>query len=475
MNSVICIFVFFCLAGSYVQAQDSGTLFKWEQRMRNFMLDRAHNYGGTHYNRGLFREHINEMSPEHNLDLITYRFSLLEDYRWELAQNAYRLSLGSLNATDFAIENAVKSRIPINDRNQISIEGHHEENIRANRFLFYLGYKRSLGDGHHLGFRHTLTREKADLDATIFYRYGSYTDGMLEVDVTFLDWGSDVVQRLAEDSRNKWNKSYEITHQYENAPELFTLRLTTPQQGRFKAELLGGLQSYSRKRVEVHADTARFVDEEWAHYAGALVEYRHPHFTVGLTYKRTFSKLRRQPVQSSNYELDFGNRQITNQFGFYGVGRLGSFRLEQWLWYGSDFDRLQGQKVPGSLKNNGFERIPFDYHEEPITVKSRLFYDPVQRGITTGLEFHAEYSRPQGDKASNGVRSYDFRRTFGIVRDYNARLTYTIGYQFGPHFYFLGGISYDLDGDDQTGRGTQKTIGDPTWFDGGFGRLSISW
>jgi hypothetical protein len=104
-----------------------------------------------------------------------------------------------------------------------------------------------------------------------------------------------------------------------------------------------------------------------------------------------------------------------------------------------------------------------------------VFYDPVDTGLRTGLEFYTEYSRPQGEKAPNGVRSFEFRRTYSIVRDYDARFTYSIGYRFSPYFYLLAGISYDLDGDTQTGRGTEKVIGDPTWFDGGFGRLSISW
>jgi hypothetical protein len=477
LSSILAVAVLFTVSHQ-AHGQDStstATLLKWEQRIQNFMLDRSHNYGGTHFNHGLFREHMSALTPEHNLDLVTYRFTPIEDYQWQISQNVYQLSMGSLNATDFAITNTIKSHLSFNNKNRLSIEGYHAENIRTDRLLFHLGYKHNITGKHHVGMRHTLSQKKYDLDATFFYRYGNFRDGMVEVDFTLMDWGSNVVQQLAEDSRNKWNKRYEITHQYQNSPELISLRAVSPQANKLKGELMAGLQTYSRKRVEIHADTSQFIDEEWAHYVGALVEYNHPQFTVGLTYQRTFSKLRRDPIASSNYDLDFSNWQITNQLGLYATGRIRSFRLEQWLWYGSDFDRLQGQKVPGSLKNNGFERIPFDYHEEPITVKSRLFYDPVQRGITTGLEFHAEYSRPQGDKASNGVRSYDFRRTFGIVRDYNARLTYTIGYQFGPHFYFLGGISYDLDGDDQTGRGTQKTIGDPTWFDGGFGRLSISW
>ncbi|WP_445664792.1 hypothetical protein [Fodinibius sp. AD559] len=477
---ILSVFVFIFQLSPFHTAngQDStstATLLGWEQRIRNFMLDRSHNHGGTHFNRGLFREHLNEMSPEHNLDLITYRYTLFQDYDFEQAQNAYRMSTGSLNATDFAVENTIKSDLTINSKNQISINGYHAENIRANRFLFHLGYTRNLTGKHYLGVSHTLSQVKADLDATFFYRYGNFDDGMVEVSASILDWGSNIVQDLAKDSRNKWNKRYEVTHQYSNSPELFSVKYTSSQSNRFKVELMGGLQTYSRKRVEVHADTSNYIDEEWAHYLGGLVEYDHPLFTVGLTYQRTFSKLKRKPTLNSNYDLNFSNWQITNQLGLYATGRIKSFVLEQWLGYGHDIDRLQGEKVPGDLRRHRFERVPFDYLENPISVKSRVFYDPAKAGLRTGLEFHAECSRPQGEKASNGVRSFDFRRTYSIVRDYNARFTYSIGYRFSPHFYLLAGISYDIDKDQQSGRGTPKAIGDTTWFDGGFGRLSISW
>lgn len=469
------ISIFYLIPDVYGQDSTStATLLQWEQRIQNFMLDRSHNYGGTHFSRGLFREHINEMSPEHTIDLMTYRFTLIEDYQWENIQSAYRLSMGSLNATNFAIENSIKNNISINDKNRVSIEGYHAENLRANRFLFHLGYEHKIFGKHHVGVRHTLTKEKSDLDATFFYRYGHFENGMIEVSFTAMDWASNVVQRLAKNSRNEWNQRYEVTHQYSEHPELLSVKLVSPQSYRFKTEFFGGVQTYSRKRVEVHADTSQFIDEEWAHYLGGLLEYNHPHYTIGVTYQRTFSKLRRVPTADSSYDLNFANRQVTNQLGVYMVGRLRSFRLEHWMWYGYDHDRLQGEKVPGDLQRRGFERVPFDYQEEPLKIKSRLWYDPVAKGLKTGLEFHAEYSRPQGKKI-NGVVGYDFRRTYSIVRDYNARLTYTVGYRFLSNFYLLAGISYDLDGDKQSGRGTPKISGDPTWFDGAFGRFSISW
>lgn len=439
------------------------------------MLDRSHNYGGTHFNRGLFRDHLVEMSPEHEIDLMTYRFTIVDDYEWEMAPQAYRLSMGSLNATNFAIENIIKSDISINASNEIEIEGYQAENIRANRLLFNLGYQHTLAGRHHIGARHTLTEEKSDLDATFFYRYGNFQKGMLELDFTVMDWAGNVVQDLAADSRNRYNKRYETTHHYSNSPELLSIKFVSPEIANLKAEFVGGVQTFSRKTVTQHADSMNFIDREWAHYLGGMFEYSRSHFTVGVTFQRTFSKLKRRPAPNSNYDLNFGNWQVTNTFGLFATGRLSFLRLEQWIWYGRNIDRLQGPKVPADLRPPQEARIPFNYVEKPLKLKSRLLYDPDVSGFKTGLEFHAEYVHPQGEKASNGVRNYDFRRVYNIIKDYNQRLTYTIGYRFSPHFYLLAGISYDLDKDKQSGIGLPKVTGTPTWFDGGFGRFTISW
>ncbi|NIT57276.1 MAG: hypothetical protein GWN00_13890, partial [Aliifodinibius sp.] len=87
--------------------------------------------------------------------------------------------------------------INIDSKNIISIDGYHAENIRTNRFLFHLGYTRNLIGKHYLGVSHTLSQYKADLDATFFYRYGNFDDGMVKVSASILDWGSNVVQDLA--------------------------------------------------------------------------------------------------------------------------------------------------------------------------------------------------------------------------------------------------------------------------------------
>lgn len=451
------------------------TLLAWEQRIRNFMLDRSHDYGGTNYNRGLFREHINEMSAEHEIDLMTYRYTLIDDYSWIKADHAYRVSMGSLNATNFAIENWIKDDFNFNKRNKLSINGYQTQNIRADRFLFYLGYDHKFAGKNHIGVQHTLSDEKADLDANFYYRYGNFTNGMMEFDVTLMDWASNIIEGLADNSRNKYNQRYDVTHKYFKWPKLFSLKLISPKSKHLKAELVAGLQTKSRKKVDNHPDTLQYIDQEWAHYAGALVEYSNEYFTAGLTFRRTFSKLKRDPIRTSNYDLKFGNWQIENSAGFYAATRIHKFRLEQWIWYEYNIDRLQGEKVPGDLLARRFKRIPFHYHEKRLKIKSRLLYDPVHSGFKTGLEFHADYIYPQDKAASNGVKSFTFRQAYPIVRNRSDRLTYTIGYRFNEKFYLLAGFSYDLDKDKQSGIGLPRATGTPTWFDGGFGRLSISW
>jgi len=418
------------------------------------------------------------MSPEHGIDLLTYRFTLADDYNWQTSTEAYRLSFGSLNAKDFAVENKIKSTYEIDGRNDFKIDGTHEENLRATRFFFELGYEHHFEGNHHVGGKHTFTNDKSDLDLTAYYRYGSFDKGMIYAGITFLDWTGNVVQGLADDSDNRYNDTYDLTFQYEKSPKLLNLKLVSPEIGNFRGEVLAGLQTYTQKLVNPTGDSLDFRDEEWAHYLGALVEYSYSKGIIGVTYQRRFSKLRRSPAQGSEFEENFNNWQFSDRGGFFATGRVGNFQLEQWLWLERNVDRLQGERVPDNLAPAYLpnERRPFNFIEHRLKLKSRLLYGSLKKGLQTGIEFHADYRYPQGEKApGNGVRNFDFRNVYPIVRNRNERMTLTIGYRVNKNFYLLGGISYDLDKDKQSGIGLPRITGTPTWFDGGFGRISLSW
>ncbi|MDZ7757056.1 hypothetical protein [Rhodohalobacter sp.] len=477
---VLLIFLAWLSIPSNVSAQQSNgfaTLMEWEQRTLNYMLDRSHNYGGTLYNRGLFRENINLMSPEHEIDLLTYRYTPGDNYNWYMADQAYRLSVGSLNATDFFIENKIKFNYEFNDKHKLLVDGAHEEKLRANRFLFRLGYEYKLKQDHTLGAEHTLSNSKSDLDLTLFYRYGNFENGMMQAGVTYLDWGANVVQSLAEGSANQWNDRYKTVYQYKQRPLLFNLKLISPTIKNFRAELLAGIQTYSEKEVSsTEVDNQNYWDEEWAHYVGAMVQYFHPIGVAGFTYQRRFSKLRRQPLPGSEFENDFYTRQFSDSGGFFITGNYQKFSVEQWMWLERIVDQLQGETVPDDISPNYLEdvRRPFDFEEYRLKMKSRLLYGSTERGVQLGLEFHADYRYLQGEEdPSTGIRDYNFRRAYPIVRERSDRITFTIGYRINPNVYFLAGVSYDVDGDRESGIGWPRQ--DTTRFDGGFGRLSVEW
>lgn len=457
----------FPVSGMAQQSTQHVTLFGWEQRIRLFMLDRSHNFDGTHFNRGLFRENIRLLTPEHELDLMTYRFNLMDDYEWQLTENGFKTLMGSLNATDFATESYLKATHEFGDNHTVMIDGIQEENFRTSRFMVNLGYEYSFSGNHSVGFSHTVNKEKGDLDLSAYYRYGSFSNGMIKVGATLLDWGFNVTQRLARESENEYN-DYEFTAQYQKKPELFSVELVSPQAGNFRGELMAGLQTHLRKTVTPE-DTLRFIDDEWAHYLGGLVEFQNHFITTGITYQRTFSKLMREPEPGSDYDPTFGNWQISNRYGFFAVsGITKNIRLEHWIWYEYNTDRLQGPVIPQDLR-------AFDYVEKRVKIKSRAFYDPSEKGLRTGIEFHADYRYPQGEKGNNRVRNRDYRLVYQNVRNVNERMTFTIGYRFSPNFYVVGGISYDLDMDKISGFGVPRITGESTWFDGGFGRMYISW
>ncbi|WP_141691554.1 hypothetical protein [Rhodohalobacter halophilus] len=459
------------------QSSGFATLIEWEQRTLNFMLDRSHNFGATHYNRGLFRRTINPMSPEHEIDLLTYRYTYLDDYRWHTADQAYRLSVGSLNATNFAIENKIKMNYRPGDRHLVKVDGFHEENLRTDRFLFRLGYEYQLKNRHQIGAEHTLSRDKSDLDITLYYKYGDIENGMIYAGFTWMDWGAGVVQDLAEGSDNEWNDRYELVYEYGKHPFLYNIKIVSPEIGNFKAEILAGIQTKLEKEVRSTSDPGQiFSDEEWAHYLGALAQYSHPFGLIGVTYQRRFSKLIRQPVPGSDFIEDFSNRQYSDRGGFFVTGTYRNFSAEQWMWLERNVDSLQGETVPGDLAPNysNVGRQPFHFVEQRLKMKSRILYGSDRKGIQLGLEFHADYRYPEGDPhPDNGVRNLDFRRVYPTVRNRNDRLTFTIGYRVNEKFHFLAGVSYDIDQDKQSGIGYPREPG--SRFDGGFGRLSVEW
>src|SRR5690606_7387352 len=117
----------------------------------------------------------------------------------------------------------------------------------------------------------------------------------------------------------------------------------------------------------------------------------------------------------------------------------------------------------------------FDFKEHRYKNKTSINVDWFDRRLTTTVSFLLDNRYLDMPVAANGVRGFEFRRLYPIVRDRGERLTFSITFVLGNTFHFTGGASYDLDGDIQSGYGNTKAIPSKTNFDGGFMRMMLVW
>lgn len=457
-------------------AASKATLKGWADRQNLFIKDRAHNYGGYYYDRGLFRWYTPPMDTEYQTDQFTLRPTLFEDYRWHQADNGYRTAFGSVNTPDFALIGFLKNRVSVSEKGDLFINAVQQEDYRAQRVLVTLGYNHAFGDLHTVGFSHTLSQRKTDIDASFFYRYGNSEHGSVTAEVTFLDWFNNIASDLALHRKS----DFEIRHVYSKKPFLYSLFLESPQIGPLRGEAVVAFQPRSTAKVNrVDLPDEDYILDDWVNYQAALLEFDRDGFSAGLIYQRQFAKMKRQPAENSNFELDYGNRQVQQRGGLYLSYRWKSFGLEQWFWIERNRDQQFDNNPPAYRAQDprAGNRYPFDFEEIHRWNKTRIFYDPAERGITIYLEHNGDWRDLGGDPGDTeefdalNYRTYYFNH---IMRR-NERLTLSLGYRFSERFHFLMGASLDLDGDVINGFDQRRDEGVVSRFDGGFARVYLTW
>jgi hypothetical protein len=476
-------FVIFSFQGylNVVEAQHRATLKGWESNLRLTIKDRSNNFGGFYYDRGLFRPVTQEMSPEYDLDIFTYRFGYFEDFEWHISDNGFRSTVGSLNTPVFAVQSEFKSRLSTSDSGSFTIVAYQQEDLRAKRGLFFLGYTHQLGQLHRVGISHTLGQQKTDLDAAFSYIFGTEETGWITAEVSLLNWANNFVSELSTERQSE----FEIRHTYSRKPYLFTLRLESPQIWIFRGEAVASFQPRSAAEVsrrDFHGEN--FLLEDWVNYQGALLEARYPGGTAGIIYQRTFARMEREPAPGSDYELDYGNRQVQQRVGLYLTYKWRTFGIEQWFWiernrdqqFDENPDAYAAQDLNVRFYDTRPERYPFDFNEMRRFNKTRLFYEPKGRLLSIFLEYNGDWRTPAFDGQSSTVRAISYRNYYpNHIVARNERLTLGVGFAFSEHANLTLGVSLDLDHDLYNGWGNKRPDASPAYFDGGFGRLQITW
>lgn len=464
-------FILASLSGK-IYAQDyppsHATLRGWTNEIQRVIYNREAHFGGRFYQHGLFRFFTREMDYEYEMDIATINPTPLDTYDFWSSDNALQSSFGSLNYQRFVVKTKFRSIIPLKNSSYVRLQGIQEQNLRTDNFFFYPGYYRKLGTFHTVGMRHTLSRYKADLDASFYYRLGNNSSGFIEAGASILDWPNNIVHTLITNS----DRDYEVKQKYTRQPFLFSLQAESPKHPFLRAELSAGIQTESKAQV-VRAATpdSSFTNREQVHYLGGLIEYFQPTFTAGLIYQREFTKMSRYPDDpSSQYSLNFGNREIMNRLGSY-ITKLfwGRLRVEQWTWYEYNRDRLWGSSVPEGW-------LPFHFRENRLRMKSMLLYRRPDKGFQGGFELNLDHRYVLGEE-SGGTINLDFRRNYpDQVSGNNQRISLKFGYHNAERINFMVGVSYDLDGDLTSGWGTPSpNRNEPSRFDGGFAQMTFRW
>ena len=461
------------------------TLFGWEEETRLMIMNRYHNYGGIFYDRGLFRFTTPPFTKEHDINLISYNFTPIEEHGWYYGDgNSFRTFMGSFNLGQFLHGAEIRNEIELTDRITFPLQMIRRYDMRADRVLMLLSFDYELTDDHRIGFSHTLNEQKPDLDATVYYQYGSMRDGGIQVELTALDWANNSAYNLGQ----KRGTEIPELRTYDVKPYMIGFRGNQPLPGHLRIEAAAGLQTpliaIAESMPHQHPGDS-FRDREVARYGAVMLEYARPRLTAGLTLRHTFARFSRNragdlPEEELLVPVSYGNRQIQNSLGAFLGLRQGSLYMQNWIWRNYNLDVQWDSHREEEM--HGIEVYPFDFREFRWQMQFRAGYNPDQPGFTISLEFSSDYRHPTenyriedqltgGFLESRGLPYREFYPTTLGLR--NERLTLQFGYRFTDRSYLILGASMDLDGDKMGGYWDRIERDVHSWFDGGFGRFVL--
>lgn len=448
-----------------------GTLFGWEHQVRIMILDQYNGYGGPEYDRGLFRHTTMDMNTEHDIDLRTYDFSPFDHYSWYYhTDEGFRTYFGSLDLGAFTVKSETVNSVDLGSGFTLPLYFQKNFDRRQDRALMITGMKYEIANHHRIGFGHTITEHKADLDATFYYQLGRHETGFIRLDATFLDWANRFIIALSE----KRERGYRHRREYLIQPYYFSISAATPVWNHLRAEMMGGIVTLSEfESGEYKTPLENVINRNQANYSGLLVEYARNSVTAGLTWQHTFSRFSRISVheEATDY-VDYGNRQNQQTIGAYASLRWRNLHFQNWI------SRTYFRDTQYDIYERPRFEYPFDYEEHRYFFKNRLKYRPASRGVITGLEYNADYRdmfhsfyNPFLDLIMDG---YDYRIYYdNQVKPRKERLTFIAGYQFTRQTFIIGCLSLEITRNPESGSGV--TIGESKHFDGGFARLVIIW
>ncbi len=420
------------------------TLRGWEDGARVNIFDRNGSYFGRLSDCGILQRFNVLEDEEYALDIVSFGFSLSEDYEWYTRRRGARWSGGSINYINLVQATEIAGSIPLAETWDFDILFNQESTMQAERSLVRTIFRKSFADGEVTGFLTgwlKSTKEEMDLELGLTFTPGHSS---VTVAVGALDPFSDFIYQVLTVGPKHAPQSLDFVK------HPFTVRLAAdvPLGRQFRSEVYGLIMSPTELVVTEQADTlGSFRQNERYGYAGALLEWTpSPNSAVGTFATFVKGGMDRYSLDQSPPADTFDLTEITGRIGVYGMQRIsGKLLLDVHIarvW------RLENRLFP---EVSGTSDI--DYEDRTWIGRGSVTYR-AQNGFRgeVGLDFDSR----------NVIRDANVQ---GRHHSYfHSRVRFDLGWYIGDRAMFVWGANTDLDRDTATG-----------WFDGGHARFQVFW
>lgn len=435
---LLCL-VFFggCILPAFAQDASNSpsrvTLEGWVHDIRVAVWDRAGTDGGRYSDRGVFRYRSPRMDHEYDLDMFTADFTLAEDADFFSHESGFRGHATSVTTLDLASATHIRALVPMGNQVGFRFDADLQDDFRAKRLALQVGYEFGVSDGHVVGFTHSLSKAKADMDWGLYYRYEG-SDGLnVEAEVVALDGINNIItgQKVSPFNRD-------TVRTYRTAPFMFAGRISAPIVRRIRGEAAFGVQTRSVADVRsLNSDSLRFTHEDALWYAGLLVEIdAWPEYvTAGGVAQITSTSATRSADATALDPAEYTTRQPFSRLGVFALSRIGRVRAETWMYYDHYTDEQKGVLFGGSSVDG-----PYLFEDKRLWLQTEVGV-LASFNLETSLSYQADLrSYPSGEGLDDRFLGF-------IPHRPNHRMTMKLSYHFSELAVFDWGLSFDLDND----------------------------
>jgi hypothetical protein len=403
------------------------TLQGWDEQLRLIILDRGGSYYGRTSDRGILQRFNDGADDEYELDLISYGFSLLEDYEWFRRGQGVRYWGGSINKLRLVQEATFAASLDLSSSWAADVRIHHQATLQGNRSTLRFGARKSLSSGRVVLFGAAVVnalKPESDVEVGVILR--PVAESRVTVAVAALDLFNDLI--------------YETFGVGVGVSDTALTYTTQPFAPRFAVDTrVGPLRfevyalAVTPTSLVVERQTVPgegFAQDERFAYAGGLGEWEPSGRTaVGGFATWVRARTHRRPLTLGAPADDFDLTEVTTQIGIHGIHLFHNFAAEGWV--------ARVWRTEDRVRPDTAVAAAVDYEDRAWVGRSQVTYRP-SIGFRAGVGFELTARQVVGEDRMPSRRD---------LHKNNFRLRLELGWAFDRQASVFVGAGFELDSD----------------------------